>query len=366
MARRLAPFAQCLAVFVCAGAAERGKHDAMTELPADRCVTPRSFWRALERRGLAPAVVLRRAGLPASLPLNPDGYVTTAQLFGIWKAVEALATTAGIGIDLVENAQSGGRKPAILAASYAATYRDALHLLAGAKRYGGCFQLEFEERDGQFAIAKNWLFATEPEPAISAEMSFASLLELGRKGTDRQLRPIRMDFTHFDPGTGRHRAYFACPIRYGAPRNLLVLRSRDVDLPFAAHDPELFGILAPALSQAPGELHATNHGERVKDAIKRQLGKGPPRIAQIARDLAMSERTLQRRITAEGTTFRALLADARQEMSRHLLADPQIAVDRVARLLGYRDTSTFDRAFRAWEGMPPGAWRGRNAAARSP
>ena len=71
----------------------------------------------------------------------------------------------------------------------------------------------------------------------------------------------------------------------------------------------------------------------------------------------MSERTLQRRITDEGATFRALLVEARQELGRRLLSDAAIGIDEVAYLLGYQDTSSFYRSFREWEGMTPNHWR---------
>jgi len=329
----------------------------MTVPAADRCLTPQGFWRAIERRGVAPAQVLRRAGLPASLHRNEAGYVTTAQLFAIWKAVAALAGDPALGIALAEAPEPDRPKPALIAAFYAATYRDALTLLAGTRKYGSCFQLRFDEQDGQFAIAKDWPFATEPEPALSADAGFAALLALGRKGTGQRITPIRMEFQHTDPKSDAHRAFFDCPILYGRPRNRLILRVADVDLGFPGHNPELFGILAPALTQTPRIFDAMSIGERVKDALRSGLAEGRPAIGRVAQALAMSERTLQRRIAEEGTSFRALLLEARQELGHRLLADPAIGIDRAAALLGYRNTSAFHRAFREWEGITPGAWK---------
>ena len=71
----------------------------------------------------------------------------------------------------------------------------------------------------------------------------------------------------------------------------------------------------------------------------------------------MSERTLQRRIEEEGTTFRRLLTEARQELGRQLMSDPSVEIDKVAFLLGFQDSSSFYRAFREWEGMTPSEWR---------
>jgi len=80
-------------------------------------------------------------------------------------------------------------------------------------------------------------------------------------------------------------------------------------------------------------------------------------LSEVARDLGLSGRTLQRRITEEGTSFRDLLSEARQELGRQLLSDPSAEIDEVACLLGYQDASSFYRAFRYWEGVTPSRWR---------
>ena len=113
-----------------------------------------------------------------------------------------------------------------------------------------------------------------------------------------------------------------------------------------------------------GELQARSSiGEQVKVVLKRSLASGRPELADVARDLGLGERTLQRRITEEGKTFRDLLVEARQELGRRLLADPTAEIEEVACLLGYQDTSSFYRAFRDWEGVTPNRWRELNAAA---
>jgi AraC-like DNA-binding protein len=71
----------------------------------------------------------------------------------------------------------------------------------------------------------------------------------------------------------------------------------------------------------------------------------------------MSERTLQRRLTEEGTSFKQLLTEARREKAREYLADPSLDIKEVAFLLGYEDNNSFYRAFRLWEGDTPSNWR---------
>ncbi|MDP9808116.1 AraC-like DNA-binding protein [Rhizobium tibeticum] len=219
-------------------------------------------------------------------------------------------------------------------------------------------RLCFEERDGKVSVTIEWPAGTEPEPPLSVDASFALLLELGRRGTGRHLRPISLELRRPNPGTDRHAIYFDCPIHFGAKRDRMVLNAPDLDLPFPGHNPELLKMLTPALANAVREIEAqATLGELVKGALKRAMASGRPDIGAVARELGLSERTLQRRITAQGATFRALLTEARQELGSQLLSDPSIDTEEVAFLLGYQDANSFYRAFREWENMTPGHWR---------
>jgi AraC-like DNA-binding protein len=71
----------------------------------------------------------------------------------------------------------------------------------------------------------------------------------------------------------------------------------------------------------------------------------------------MGPRTLQRRITDEGATFRQLLLEARKELAHQYLAQPSIEINEAAFLLGYDDPNSFYRAFKIWEGTTPAQWR---------
>ena len=77
----------------------------------------------------------------------------------------------------------------------------------------------------------------------------------------------------------------------------------------------------------------------------------------MARELGLSDRTLQRRVDDDGTTFRKLLLEARQELAREYLNRPDIGVAEVAYLLGFEDSNSFYRAFRRWEGTTPAQLR---------
>lgn len=335
----------------------------MDTIPADRCRLQPSFWRAIERIGLHPSTVLRQARLPVTLPLESQPLVTTAQFFAIWRVMEALTRDPGLWLRFVEATDAVGHQPMFVAACYASDYRDAIARVVRFKRLTTPERFLIEERDGEVSIAKEWFHATSPEPAMSVDVSFGFMVALGRKGTRTPLAPVRVELARAGPVGDAHRAYFGCPIRHGAPRDTLVLRASDLDRPFPGHNAELLAVLTPALAAALGEFGPeSTFVEQVKVVLKRSLAGGRPEVSDVARGLGTSERTLQRRITGEGTTFRALVTEARQELGRQLLSDPSAEVDEVACLLGFQDPTSFYRAFRGWEGVTPARWRELNRA----
>ncbi|MGY8705968.1 AraC family transcriptional regulator ligand-binding domain-containing protein [Bradyrhizobium sp. 18BD] len=330
----------------------------MSGIAADRCKVPRAFWQAVEHLGVPSAALLRQARLPATLHLNEQGQVTTDQFFALWKALEELKPEPGLGLKLVQSADTAVHPPSSLAAFYARDYRDGLLRIVRFKRLCSPEQPQVKEGKDECTITVEWPYATAPEPSISTDVTFAFLVELGRRGTGQHVTPKRVELVRPRPASDVYQTYFDCPIRYGAARNVLILKSVDLDRPFPGHNQELLDILTPALASALGELQARSSiKEQVKVVLKRSLASGRPELSDVARDLGTSERTLQRRITEEGTSFRELLVEARQELGRQLLSDPTADIDEVACLLGYQDASSFYRAFRYWEGVTPSRWR---------
>jgi AraC-like DNA-binding protein len=105
------------------------------------------------------------------------------------------------------------------------------------------------------------------------------------------------------------------------------------------------------------------------DRVRAQLAPGPDGYAdleRVAAGLLMSGRTLKRKLHERGTTFRALLDDARFRHARHLLENPDLDIQQVAAALGYRDPACFTRAFRRWSGQTPSQARAERKAAEQP
>ncbi|MFO0658260.1 MAG: helix-turn-helix transcriptional regulator [Polyangiaceae bacterium] len=93
--------------------------------------------------------------------------------------------------------------------------------------------------------------------------------------------------------------------------------------------------------------------DRVRQALANGLSDGGVTLAEVAKRLKMSERSLQRKLASEGVSFDALLDEIRRDLALRYLSDRNIAIAEVAFLLGYSEPSPFHRAFKRWTGTTP-------------
>lgn len=333
----------------------------MSDARQSRFNIPDVFWQALKTIGLEPSAVLRQARLPVTLNLHERRdrrQVSTLEFFRLWEAVGTLNPDPAAGILLVTQLDSATLPPASFAAFIARDFRDGLHRLARFKQLCTPERVRVTEEGNTCTVTIDWLRTQEPAPALLIDAAFATFVELGRRGSRVHIIPRGVELARPENGHKALADFFGCPVRFGAERNALVFDVADLNRPFPGHNPELLEILNPVLIAALAEATAPpTISHQVKGALKRILASGRPEMAEVAREIGMSERTLQRRITEEGTSFRQLMLETRQEVVRHLLTEPSIEIEEIAGLLGYEDANSFYRAFRTWEGTTPARWR---------
>ena len=327
----------------------------------DRIKLPRVFWAGLKAIGLNPAAVLRRSNLPLAVA-SGESLISTMQMFAVWEAIRELSNDPTVGWKFMSKVETDQYHPTLLAALHARTYRDSIERLARYKRICSAEEFRITPKGDEVVVEVGWPFGGDEEPpALLIDAVFALVTELGRRGTKMKLNPKRIELTRpADPKNGCEE-YFGCAIKYRASRNALIFRAADVDLPFATHNDELLEMLAPQFEKKLKEGRAKESVlGQVKWVLKRLLAGSRPDLFDVAKELGMSERTLQRRITDEGTTFREILNDTRHELVRQYLRNTAVEINEAAFLLGYEDPNSFYRAFRGWEGTTPAEWRAAN------
>jgi AraC-like DNA-binding protein len=155
---------------------------------------------------------------------------------------------------------------------------------------------------------------------------------------------------------------FGAPVRFGAPPSAMWLTRERLRTPFASRDPVARRYLeahaAQLLAALPAEAPpAPPVLAQIREAIVVELATSGAELPRVARRVAMSTRTVQRRLEELGTSYQELVDDVRGAMARALLRDRARSIVDVAFELGYADLRSFYRAFRRWTGATPAVWR---------
>jgi AraC-like DNA-binding protein len=192
-----------------------------------------------------------------------------------------------------------------------------------------------------------------------AETMMASLVLFLRGAVGPSFSPVAVRFPH--PSTSRTPAlerYFGAPVLHDAAEISTELPNEVLARPLPNADPVLGGYLRKQADELVERIGAPKAVSReCARRIAERLGSGEPSQTSIAKQMGMSERTLQRRLQAEGTTFNELLDDARRTIAFSYLADRKLAAYEVSFLLGYAEPATFFRAFKRWTGQTPQQYR---------
>ena len=314
--------------------------------------------RKLEELRLSPETVLRQAGLPMGLFKQEKILVSTEEFFALYRGIAEASNDPGVGLKLGTEERIEHYDPIKIAALSARSFRDAVQRLARYKRLTCPEEIRLVERGNECAVQFVWLLAHEKEPPLLVDVCFAWIVSIGRRGTRRPVNPKRVELQRASAHRDIYEAHFRCPIKFKANQNALVFSKADMELPFVTHNADLLAIVAPQLeAELTQQLAQKTFSEQAKGILKQLLAGQRPGIQDLARELHLSTRTLQRRLTEHGITFQRLLEEARRELARHYLLHSSRELNETAYLLGYEDANSFFRAFHHWEGTSPGQWR---------
>jgi AraC-like DNA-binding protein len=343
----------------------QNSHFRVSSNTKDRIKIPGVFWAGLKAIGVSPQAVLQRSHLPTTV-YTGESFVTTPQNFAIWRAIGDLTNDPTVGWKFMSLVETQHYHPTLLAALHARTYRESIERLARYKQLCSVEEFRITTKDDEVRIEVSWPFAGgESAPPLLIDVIFTLVTELGRRGTKTNFQPKRVELTRTSEPKDGLPTYFGCAVKYRAMRDALVLRASDLELPFVVQNDELLQMLTPQFENQLKDRRAKlSTVDQVKSVLKRLLSGSRPDVVMVAKELGMSERSLQRHITDEGTTFRQLLVETRRELVREYLNNDSVEITEAAFLVGYEDPNSFYRAFRSWEGQTPAEWRAANQSRR--
>jgi AraC-like DNA-binding protein len=322
-------------------------------------------WRPLLKDlGVHPGDLLRRARLPEGLLSRLPAMLTADEWFRLWTALEVEVGTPTFPLDLIQSASTESLSPPVFAALCSPDLLTAAQRLRDYKRLIAPMRLDVELDADGLDLTFHWLKPPRAVPVSLITFEFAYVTMLARVGTREHLAPLAVHSTVSPPNAEAFADFLGVPIVAG--RNNTLRFSRDDALrPFLTANEELWRTFEPALRRRLADLDEESLvSDQVRSALLEGLPSGRTSVEATCKRLAMSKRTLQRRLRAEGTTFGAVLQETRHGLAMHYLRSTGITSTEIGFLLGFDETSSFYRAFHAWTGSTPEATRRELTGAR--
>ncbi|UZE95295.1 AraC family transcriptional regulator [Alkalimarinus alittae] len=158
----------------------------------------------------------------------------------------------------------------------------------------------------------------------------------------------------------RYERLLECPVCFNQPLDQIRFDAALLDLPLTMTNPAGEQLATHQCEKALMETGATKAlSNEIKSILTLLMAKSPT-VEQLASSFNMSERTLRRRLSEEGTSFRQLLQEVRFDAAKHHLLYTDKYIEQISFDLGYNETSNFRSAFKSWSGLSPKQWRIEN------
>jgi AraC-like DNA-binding protein len=311
--------------------------------------------------GVETADLLSQLGLAPEGPVDAGKMVPAAAFYDFFSTVverdpdsTALPLRIGASMRSDEYGAFGlaWKSAPNLRGSYARSARYG-HVLGSAETYsleatndGLFFNLD-KAGDGQAGML------------VSNEASMAAVNAISDEVSTAPFKPLAVHFKHRARGDASiYESHFGCPVQFESGRDALLVSAACIDAPNTLGDETIASFFDQHLEQQLSSRgQVTGLELQVRRAIAATLSEGVPTLLFIAAELAMSARTLQRRLSDEGESFQSVVDTARRELALRLLRETDYSLAEIAFLTGFAEQSGFTRAFKRWAGQTPRSYR---------
>lgn len=189
---------------------------------------------------------------------------------------------------------------------------------------------------------------------IREDGQLSALLKFCRVIAGIDFNPAKVCFTQSEPdNTGYHFELFRCPIEFNSPETVFVLHLRDVDKRLTGSNDQLAKLNEHIVVKYLAHSAKLDIVNRVKAAIIDGLANGAVSESTVAGELHTTPRNMHRKLQKEGTSFKQLLTEVRQDLAQQYIQDRSKTLTEISFLLGFSEVSSFSRAFKGWTGKPP-------------
>jgi AraC-like DNA-binding protein len=335
-------------------------------IPSD---SARWLARQVHSMGFPLERILAGTGLTESWMNDEDALVGRGQYLSIVANSLSLTDDPGLGLSLGSRQYLGELGFLGYAIISSPTLRDASE---AALRFwelnGSLVTLSFREGDRfhtwdiqpAFPMSSTGVWVYAVEELLSAFYTAASFL------SNQGFRYARILLSYPEPPHGsRYREIFGCPVLFGAGVDQFHVDAAYSDRPTFTGHPQMALICQQQCQLLQAKLRGSDKlVSTIREIIVSSLGQ-LPHLPEVAARMAMSPRTLRRRLQERETTYQHILDEVRIELAKEYVSTTHLSVDQIAGRIGFTEATTFRRAFKKWTGMNVKEYRLMNRYAGS-
>jgi AraC-like DNA-binding protein len=310
--------------------------------------------------GIDPAPIFEQVKIDTGAFRRPGARLPLSKMTRLWDMAVYMTDDQQFGLRAGARAEPSDFYVLGHAWLASATLRGALERLS---RYAHVLSTaiarsEVVEEDGMIVYVESF-----PDPAIvinrtadeAGMVAFFKLCEIIRR--DR-VRPLRAELI-FPADTARDylEEFLGCPVTYGNEREKFYFSKEVFDEPLPGHIPDVLDSTSRIAEQYLESLDQSKVATEVRRLLVQMLPSGKADQDNVASRLYRSTSTLQRQLSAEGTSYRDILEGTRRSLAEKYLRDGHYTQAEIAYMVGFSDQSNFARAFKRWTGMSPGQFQ---------
>ena len=300
--------------------------------------------------------LLRQAGLNPDLLHSPGSRYPRSGIMQLWTLAAEVTGDPLIGLHIGSTIRSTSYHALGFAWLSSRTLLDALKRLARYYRVIATVPLEISvaEFDDAISVTVAYTDAEYPSPPIALDSFLASIVSLCRMASRPDFRPQRLELDHDSYGQAdEYEKVFGCPVAFNTGRNVFWFNKEQMLELLPGHNVD--AVLGN--DRIVERYLETLDPDQVTTEVRRMLvnlfpaGEASQQI--VAQRMARSISTLQRQLHSEGTSYRELQDDVREQLAAEYVREGKYSLSQIAYLLGFSDQSNFSRAFKRWKGMSP-------------
>jgi len=317
--------------------------------------------RALDAAGCNGPALLAQAGFELKDLDGPDARAPLRKTGRLWKYALAATGDPAFGVKLARHYTYTTFHSLGYGMSASSTLKEAFER---AQRYfrvvSDAVEFQFSRHDDEYHLI---LEPTTEVPVESIDALVGIFLRMCRLLAGREFAPLSIELCRSRPAvTEEFERSWRAPIQFGAGQNRLRFERAGIERILDSGNPELAQVSDAISARYLARLERFNIEGQVRELLTQRLCRSEPTQDQVARQLNMSARTLQRKLSDSGTTFKEILDETRHALALAYLSASEFSVGEITQRLGFSSSSSFTRAFRRWTGVSPSDWRTLSAS----